>query len=211
MHKLAACLTVAVDCHSTPGRRTRHHQHHARPAFPGLQRGRRTHFAMGEKLADDWEGLRQRARQCRTRYDTSELCCDSIAANHHVFKEALQALAELPGLKIRIAHYQPYCSKHKHRTLLVSTHHPCLLGSGLTYRRHCRTINGTGQDGDRTESYRRCFGQCVQNGEKVYRGFYQCESCSVNIFHAGATELSRPVISLSYFCDILNLYRDHDR
>lgn len=75
-----------------------------------------------------------------TSHDTSELCCDSIAlwwqrqgrrhypnagqllilcdgggsnaANRHVFKEALQALAELLGLAIRIAHYPPYCSKH---------------------------------------------------------------------------------------------------
>jgi Rhodopirellula transposase DDE domain len=75
-----------------------------------------------------------------TSHDTSEFCCDSIAqwwqqhgrrqypnalrllilcdgggsnaANRHVFKEALQALAELLGLEIRIAHYPPYCSKH---------------------------------------------------------------------------------------------------
>ncbi|MDX8130477.1 ISAzo13 family transposase, partial [Methylomonas sp. OY6] len=73
-------------------------------------------------------------------HDTSELCCDSIArwwqqhgqhhypnarrvlilcdgggsnaANRHVFKEALQALADGLGLAIRIAHYPPYCSKH---------------------------------------------------------------------------------------------------
>ena len=75
-----------------------------------------------------------------TSHDTSELCCDSIAlwwrqhgcrhypnalrllilcdgggsnaANRHVFKEALQNLAKLLGLEIRIAHYPPYCSKH---------------------------------------------------------------------------------------------------
>ena len=75
-----------------------------------------------------------------TSHDTSELCCDSLAqwwqrhgrrhypkalrllilcdgggsnaANRHVFKEALQALAELLGVEIRIAHYPPYCSKH---------------------------------------------------------------------------------------------------
>lgn len=75
-----------------------------------------------------------------TSHDTSELCCDSIAlwwqqqgrhhypltkrllilcdgggsnaANRHVFKEAVQALAECLGLEIRIAHYPPYCSKH---------------------------------------------------------------------------------------------------
>jgi hypothetical protein len=34
------------------------------------------------------------------------------AANRQVFKEALQALAEWPGLETRIAHYPPYCSKH---------------------------------------------------------------------------------------------------
>jgi hypothetical protein len=72
--------------------------------------------------------------------NTSQLCCDSMAlwwqnqgrhhyphakrllslcdgggrnaANRHVFKEALQALAERLGLEIRIAHYPPYCSKH---------------------------------------------------------------------------------------------------
>jgi hypothetical protein len=75
-----------------------------------------------------------------TSHDTSEFCCDSIAhwwkhygcqhypnagrllllcdgggsnaANRHVFKEALQALAERLGLEIRVAHYPPYCSKY---------------------------------------------------------------------------------------------------
>ena len=75
-----------------------------------------------------------------TSHDTSEFCCDSIAhwwmqqgrlhytnarqllllcdgggsnaSNRHVFKEALQALADRLGLEIRVAHYPPYCSKH---------------------------------------------------------------------------------------------------
>lgn len=75
-----------------------------------------------------------------TSHDTSEFCCDSIAhwwqqhgcqhypnahrllllcdgggsnaANRHVFKEALQKLADQLGLEIRVAHYPPYCSKH---------------------------------------------------------------------------------------------------
>jgi hypothetical protein len=75
-----------------------------------------------------------------TSHDTREFCCDSIAhwweqhgaqhdpharrllllcdgggsnaANRHVFKEALQALANRLGLDIRIAHYPPSCSKH---------------------------------------------------------------------------------------------------
>ncbi len=75
-----------------------------------------------------------------TSHDTSELCCDSIAlwwkrhgrrhypkalrllilcdgggsnaANRHVFKEALQTLADCLCLEIRVAHYPPYCSKH---------------------------------------------------------------------------------------------------
>jgi hypothetical protein len=75
-----------------------------------------------------------------TSCDTSEFCCDSIAhwwtqhgskhycharrllllcdgggsnaSNRHVFKEALQQLADRLGLEIRIAHYPPYCSKH---------------------------------------------------------------------------------------------------
>ena len=75
-----------------------------------------------------------------TSTDTSEFCCDSIAhwwvrhgsehcphvrrllllcdgggsnaLNTHVFKEALQHLADRLGLDIRIAHYPPYCSKH---------------------------------------------------------------------------------------------------
>jgi hypothetical protein len=70
-----------------------------------------------------------------TSHDTSEFCCDSIArwweqhgrqhypeahrllllcdgggsnaANRHVFKEALQTLAERLGLEIRVAHYPP--------------------------------------------------------------------------------------------------------
>ena len=75
-----------------------------------------------------------------TSCDTSEFCCDSIehwwthhgiknypktqsllllcdgggsnASNRHVFKEALQKLADRLGLEIRIAHYPPYCSKY---------------------------------------------------------------------------------------------------
>lgn len=75
-----------------------------------------------------------------TSHDTSEFCCDSVAhwwqqhgckhypnarrllllcdgggsnaSNRHVFKEALQNLADRLGLEIRIAHYPPYCSKH---------------------------------------------------------------------------------------------------
>jgi len=75
-----------------------------------------------------------------TSVDTSEFCCDSIAhwwtqhgmrqypnarrllllcdgggsnaSNRHVFKEALQNLAQRLGLEIRVAHYPPYCSKH---------------------------------------------------------------------------------------------------
>ncbi|UUZ78580.1 ISAzo13 family transposase [Polaromonas sp. P1(28)-13] len=75
-----------------------------------------------------------------TSVDTSEFCCDSIAhwwtqhgrqqypnasrllllcdgggsnaSNRHVFKEALQQLAQRLGLEIRVAHYPPYCSKH---------------------------------------------------------------------------------------------------
>lgn len=75
-----------------------------------------------------------------TSHDTSEFCCDSIArwrerhgrqqypaacrllllcdggggnaSNRHVFKEALQALADRLGIEIRVAHYPPYCSKH---------------------------------------------------------------------------------------------------
>jgi hypothetical protein len=73
-------------------------------------------------------------------HDTSEFCCDSVAhwwnqqgrehypnskrllilcdgggsnaANRHVFKEALQGLADRLGVEVRIAHYPPYCSKH---------------------------------------------------------------------------------------------------
>ena|SRR2546426_11773891 len=43
------------------------------------------------------------------------LLCDgggSNASNRHVFKEALQNLAQRLGLEIRVAHYPPYCSKH---------------------------------------------------------------------------------------------------
>ncbi|MCX7114007.1 MAG: ISAzo13 family transposase, partial [Proteobacteria bacterium] len=75
-----------------------------------------------------------------TSHDTSEFCCGSVAhwwerhgsrqysgssrllllcdgggsnaSNRHVFKEALQALADRVGLDIRVAHYPPYCSKH---------------------------------------------------------------------------------------------------
>jgi hypothetical protein len=88
-----------------------------------------------------------------TSHDTSEFCCDSIAhwwqlhgrqhypnaqqllllcdgggsnaSNRHVFKEALQKLADLLDLEIRVAHYPPYCSKHnpiEHRLFPHITH-----------------------------------------------------------------------------------------
>lgn len=75
-----------------------------------------------------------------TSHDTSEFCCDSIrlwwqkhgrihyegakrllilcdgggsnAVNRYIFKEALEKLADVLGIEIRIAHYPPYCSKH---------------------------------------------------------------------------------------------------
>jgi hypothetical protein len=75
-----------------------------------------------------------------TSCDTSELACDSIelwfreqghddypeatellvlcdgggsnSSSHYVFKEDLQALSNRLGLKIRICHYPPYCSKY---------------------------------------------------------------------------------------------------
>lgn len=75
-----------------------------------------------------------------TSHDTSELCCDSIAAwwdahgraaypdakrllilcdgggsnsaTQYVFKQDLQRLADRLGVELRVAHYPPYCSKH---------------------------------------------------------------------------------------------------
>ena len=75
-----------------------------------------------------------------TTCDTSELACDSIElwfreqghvdypdatellvlcdgggsnnASHYIFKEDLQDLSNRLGLKIRICHYPPYCSKY---------------------------------------------------------------------------------------------------
>ena len=75
-----------------------------------------------------------------TSHDTSELACESIelwwreqgsrdypeadellvlcdvggsnSSSHDIFKEDLQALANRLELKIRIAHYPPYCSKY---------------------------------------------------------------------------------------------------
>ena len=75
-----------------------------------------------------------------TSCDTSELCCESIelwrceqgqfdypdadevlalcdgggsnSASAYIFKEDLQALSNRLGMKIRIAHYPPYCSKY---------------------------------------------------------------------------------------------------
>ena len=38
-------------------------------------------------------------------------CGGSNSCHHHVFKEALQSLANNIGLEIRIAHYPPYTSK----------------------------------------------------------------------------------------------------
>jgi hypothetical protein len=43
------------------------------------------------------------------------LLCDSggsNASNRHVFKEALQKLADQLEVEIRVAHFPPYCSKH---------------------------------------------------------------------------------------------------
>ena len=78
--------------------------------------------------------------EIRAVLSTSEFCCDSIAhwwqrhgrshypltqrllilcdgggsnaSNRHVFKEALQDLADRLGLEIRVAHYPPGCSKY---------------------------------------------------------------------------------------------------
>ena len=75
-----------------------------------------------------------------TSHDTSEFCCESIelwwresgqfdypeadeilalcdgggsnSSSTYIFKEDLQALSNRLGLKIRIAHYPPYCSKY---------------------------------------------------------------------------------------------------
>ena len=65
-----------------------------------------------ECLALWWE---QHGRQ---RYPTATkllLLCDgggSNASNRHVFKEALQHLADRLGIEIRVAHYPPSCSKY---------------------------------------------------------------------------------------------------
>ena len=75
-----------------------------------------------------------------TSHDTSEFACDSLrrwwleqgrydwpdaqemlllcdgggsnSSRHYLFKQDLQALADELGLKIRVAHYPPYCSKY---------------------------------------------------------------------------------------------------
>lgn len=66
----------------------------------------------GECLALWWE------QHGRERYPTATkllLLCDgggSNASNRHVFKEALQHLADRLGIEIRVAHYPPYCSKY---------------------------------------------------------------------------------------------------
>jgi hypothetical protein len=88
-----------------------------------------------------YDPVRQHARiNLNTSHDTSELCCDSIAAwwaDHgraayptarrllvlcdgggsngaarYLFKEDLQGLADRLGIEVRVAHYPPYCSKH---------------------------------------------------------------------------------------------------
>lgn len=54
----------------------------------------------------------------RDRYPTATkllLLCDgggSNASNRHVFKEALQHLADRLRIEVRVAHYPPYCSKY---------------------------------------------------------------------------------------------------
>ena len=66
----------------------------------------------GDSIARWWE------RHGRQHYPNARrlcLLCDgggSHAANHHLFKEALQALADRLGLELRVAHDPPYCSKH---------------------------------------------------------------------------------------------------
>jgi hypothetical protein len=78
--------------------------------------------------------------QLGTSHDTSEFACDSFrrwwytygrhhyphatailvlcdgggsnSSRHHLFKQALQTLADEIGVEIRIAHYPPYCSKY---------------------------------------------------------------------------------------------------
>jgi len=65
-----------------------------------------------DSVAHWWE------RHGRRQYPKAKrllILCDGGGSNssyHHVFKEALQGLATRLGLRIRIAHYPPYCSKH---------------------------------------------------------------------------------------------------
>lgn len=85
-------------------------------------------------------GRNEAALHLNTSHDTSELACESIelwwhqqglphypnadeililcdgggsnSASHYIFKEDLQALANRLNLRIRMAHYPPYCSKY---------------------------------------------------------------------------------------------------
>ncbi len=62
-------------------------------------------------------------------------CGGSNGYRHHVFKEALQALANDIGLEVRIAHYPPYTSKWnpiEHRLFP----HVTRAMSGVIFRRH---------------------------------------------------------------------------
>ena len=66
----------------------------------------------GDSIARWWERHgRQHSPNARRRL----LLCDgggSHAANHHRFKEDLQALADRLGLELRVAHDPPDCAKH---------------------------------------------------------------------------------------------------
>ena len=62
-------------------------------------------------------------------------CGGSNGYRHHVFKEALQVLANNIGVEIRIAHYPPYTSKWnpiEHRLFP----HVTRAMSGVIFRRH---------------------------------------------------------------------------
>jgi hypothetical protein len=115
-----------------------------------------------------------------TSHDTSEFCCDSIAhgwarhgcrhypdarrllllcdgggsnaSNRHVFKAALQKIANRRGLKIRVAHYPPHCSTHNPIEHRLFPHIPrACQGVVFSFACHRQVLHGKGENHDGLE------------------------------------------------------------
>ena len=152
-----------------------------------------------------------------TSADTSEFACDSIALwwqqvgseryrgatsllilvdaggsnsyRHHIFKEALQSLANDLGLEIRIAHYPPYASKWNPIEHRVFPHVSRAL-SGVIFRSYRVVMDLIGQT--RTEAGLRVLVNMI---DKVYE---KSKKASADLYDHGTIVADKVLGKLNY-------------